>query len=315
MTKTPIALFVYNRPQHTHRMLETLSRCARLEECRPYIFCDGAKREEHAADVEAARAVVREWAGQAGAEVVERTENRGLARSIVSGVGELCEEYGRVIVVEDDLVLSPSFLDYMLQSLERYAGEPQVYQISGYMFPVEHPPQPDAFFMPLTTTWGWATWRRAWRIFDWEPNGARAMLADANVRRRFDLDGSYPYSAMLEQRLEGLNDSWGILWWWAVFKAGGLVLHPRRSLVWNGGFDGSGTHCGNTTDAPPEIPADFAPARLPRSLALPDRVETDDAALLRIVKFMRGQQQAPPQRSLKGNLQRAVGRMLRVRRL
>jgi hypothetical protein len=305
MSETPIALFVYNRPQHTQRLLESLADCARLEECRLYVFCDGPKSAEQRDEVEAARAVARKWAAHHEAEIIESVENRGLARSIVAGVGRLCDEYGRVIVVEDDFVLSPLFLDYMLQALERYADEERVYQISGYMFPVEHPAQTDAFFLPLTTTWGWATWRRAWRIFDWEARGARAMLADPNERLRFDLDGSYPYSAMLEQRLKGENDSWGILWWWSVFKAGGLVLQPRRSLVWNGGFDGSGSHCGDASGLVNASPAYVLEYRLTSPLRLPVEVVEDEKAFNRVKRFLRESDRSP---SLTTRLRRRLAR-------
>jgi hypothetical protein len=155
------------------------------------------------------------------------------------------------------------------------------------MFPVEHPAQPDAFFMPLTTTWGWATWQRAWRIFDWEARGGLTTLADADARRRFDLDGSYPYSTMLEQRLEGLNSSWGILWWWAVFNAGGLALHPRRSLVWNGGFDGSGVHCGDDSGLVQTSAASVLEHRPAPSLRLPAKVAGDEKAFARVKTFLR----------------------------
>ncbi|MDH4229810.1 MAG: hemolysin activation protein [Nitrospirota bacterium] len=189
--------------------------------------------------------MARAWAAEHGAQVVARDENRGLARSIAGTVTELCEQHGRVIVVEDDFVLAPDFLNYMLLALDRYADAENVYQVSGFMFPAEHPVSPDAFLMPLTTTWGWATWERAWQIFDWNAEGALEALTDPDTRRRFDLDGRYPYANMLEDRLAGKNDSWGILWWWAVFRARGLCVHPRRSLVRVEGFDGSGTHCGN----------------------------------------------------------------------
>ena len=200
---TPIALFTYNRPEHTTRLFDSLARNDRLDECQLYVYCDGAKKPEHAAGVEANRHVVKQWAERLGATVIERSENLGLARSIVTGVTELCTQYGRVIVLEDDLILSPDFLTYMLNALHRYQDEPTVYQISGYMFPVKHPAKPDAFFLPLTTTWGWATWDRAWRSFDWQASGAQERLADPDFRRRFDLNGSYPYSVLLEQRLAG----------------------------------------------------------------------------------------------------------------
>ncbi len=287
--KTPIALFVYDRPEHARFALESLSRCERLDECTLRIYCDGSKNAADAEGVAAARQVAREWANRLGGEVVERETNLGLARSIVTGVTDLCEGHGRVIVLEDDFALSPSFLDYMLQALDRYADERNVYQISGYMFPVEHPAKPEAFFLPLTTTWGWATWARAWRVFDWDAADARGKLKDPKLRRSFDLDGSYPYAAMLEQRLRNENDSWGILFWWAVFKAGGLALHPRESLVWVGGFDGSGTHCGDQTWSD-ETTRRLVTEDAPRDLfTMPIKIATDEAALKRIKDFLRDQ--------------------------
>jgi hypothetical protein len=245
MSVTPIALFTYNRAEHTARLLNSLANCSRFDECLLHIYCDGPKTAAQEHSVEACRQVVRQYAPRLGATVVERNTNLGLARSVVDGVTDLCNRFGRVIVVEDDLILNTSFLDYMLQALDRYAGTPNVYQVSGYMFPVTQPSRPDAFFLPLITTWGWATWQRAWQIFDWNAAEALERLKDPVTRKRFDLNNSYPYAVMLENQLNGSTDSWGILFWWHVFKVGGLALHPRRSLVWNGGFDKSGTNCGD----------------------------------------------------------------------
>jgi len=241
-SKTPIALFAYNRPDHLQRALDSLSRCRRLDECQLYLYCDGAKKLEHLGAVQAARLIAREWATRLDAVVTEREANFGLARSIVTAVSELCTQFGRVIVLEDDLVLSPDFLDTMLRGLDRYENESEVMQISGYMFPLDPPPPQELFLLPLTTTWGWATWARAWQAFDWDASDSMEFFANPAHRQQFDLDGAYAYTTMLEDRLAGKNDSWGILWWYRVFRAGGLVLYPRYSLVRNDGFDGSGTH-------------------------------------------------------------------------
>jgi len=287
---TPLALFAYNRPAHVAAALDSLARCARLDECRVHVFCDGPKGPDDARAVAATRAVVRERAGALNAEVVEREENLGLARSVVTGVTDLCARFGRVIVVEDDLIVAPDFLAYMLAALDRYEDADDVYQVSGFMVPVAHPAVPDTFFLPLTTTWGWATWGRAWEAFDWDASGAVEALRDPETRARFDLGGAYPYAAMLEDRLAGRNDSWGILWWWAVFKARSLVLHPRRSLVRVGGMDGTGTHSGAVDPlGQPGAEAFRAPVLgtgpgvSPR---LPDRVAPDAAALARVTAYL-----------------------------
>jgi hypothetical protein len=285
--KTPLALFTYNRPEHTRAALHALAKCERLADCSLVIYCDGPKTPDHEAGTASTRQVVKDWASQFGAQVIERTENLGLARSIVSGVTEQCQNYGRVIVVEDDLVVSPDFLDYMLQALDRYQDCSRIYQISGFMFPIKHPEKPDAFFLPLTTTWGWATWERAWRAFDWDATTALQRLADPQVSRQFDLDGSFPYTTMLRHRLEARNDSWGILWWYAVFHLNGLVLHPRRSLVWNGGFDDSGVHSGAPSDTMQSPREQYEHPRLGSLIAYPHEVVLDQAAFNRLKIYLR----------------------------
>ena len=289
MNSTPIALFTYNRAAHTARALDSLLNCSRLNDCQLYIYCDGPKDATHVEEVEACRRVVRERASQFAATVVEREENVGLAKSIVSGVTDLCERYGRVIVIEDDLVVSPNFIDFMLRSLDRYADAQNVFQISGYMFPVTHRTETDSFFLPLTTTWGWATWKHSWKIFDWDASDARERLRDPNLRKRFDLGNSYPYARMLEDRLNGFNNSWGILFWWAVFRVNGLALHPRESLVWNGGFDGTGTHCGFDSWSQDKA-GQMKDWTISTPYRFPAEVEIDQDAFDRICKFLKREQ-------------------------
>ena len=305
--KTPVAVFLYNRPNHANLALESLSRCRRLDECSVEIYCDGPKNAEASEQVTAVRQVAREWASRLGAKVIERETNIGLARSIVSGVTELCNRHGRVIVIEDDFLLSPSFLDYMLLALDRYANESNVYQISGYMFQVRHSSKHDAFFLPLTTTWGWATWSRAWKIFNWDATDAQDLLRDPEVRRRFNLDDAYPYAEMLEEKLEGGNDSWGILFWWAVFKTGGLVLHPEKSLVWNGGFDETGTHSGDRTWSNQSWSEIADDTESTKSFLLPEEIVTDQAAFRKIIRFLRMEQS-------EGNLFARIRRRILQRR-
>ena len=302
--QTPVAIFTYNRPAHGDKLFRSLSHCSGLDRCRIHIYCDGPKKIDCVADVEASRVVVRTWARRLGAEIIERDENYGLERSIVEGVTNLCKAYGRVIVVEDDFVVSPDFLDYMLQGLDRYEGEPRVYQISGYMGSAKHPHSPDAFFLPLATTRGWATWSRAWEAFEWKPSIER--LDEPAVAYAFDLDGAYPYGKMLRSHLSGNMESWGILWWWAVFTVGGLVLHPRQSLVWIGGFDGSGTHCGHSQFVQ-DPGSDFLHARLSNPIEFPSQVLADSTAFTRVKAALRLGDNKPS--GLRATFGRAMARL------
>jgi hypothetical protein len=238
---SPVALFVFRRPAHTQRALESLSRNPELADSPLFIYCDAARRPEHRSLVAETRRVVRSMA-PSHARVVERETNRGLARSVVGGVTDLCSRFGSAIVVEDDLAVSPAFLAYMNQALQRYATTPEVMQVSGHMFPVDLPPGSDSVFLPFATSWGWATWARAWERFDPTLRGRDQLRNDPALKRQFDLDGSYPYFRMLEKQVRGEVDSWAIQWYLSIFVAQGLVLYPRQTLVHNDGFDGSGTH-------------------------------------------------------------------------
>ena len=134
MNYSPIALFVYKRPEHTRQTLEALIKCPEFEQSKLYVFCDAAKRSEDEKLVDKTRAVVRALVDNK-ATIIEESNNKGLVNSIISGVTKLVNEFGKVIVLEDDLIVSPGFLQYMNQALEIYQNENRVMQISGYMFP------------------------------------------------------------------------------------------------------------------------------------------------------------------------------------
>lgn len=238
----PVAIFGYNRPAHIDRLLKSLSKCARLDEVEIVYFCDGQREKDEPKAIAKTRRVVRQWQKRLGGHVVEKPKNHGLARSILEGASALCADFGRVIVLEDDLVLNKGFLDFHLQALDHYADNEKVWQISGFSFRMEPPAVSSAYFLPIISTWGWSTWARAWKQFNPEAISPEGLEDDA-VRRRFDLDDSYPYSQMLRDSLRGQNASWGIRWNWHVFQRQGLTLYPPHSLACNAGFDSSGAHC------------------------------------------------------------------------
>ncbi len=243
MSFAPIALFVYNRPAHTRQTVEALQKNALVQDSDLIIYSDAPKKPEAVEAVREVRAYIRQITGFKSVKIVERDKNWGLANSIIDGVTSVVNEYGRIIVLEDDLVTSPHFLDFMNRALDKYEYEPQVIQVSGYMFPVKLEIEEDALFLPHPTSWGWATWQRAWQLFDAGAKGYAQVRADATLRKRFNLNGAYDYYSMLEDQLAGRVDSWAIRWYLSIFLFDGLVLYPQRSMIANVGFDGSGVHC------------------------------------------------------------------------
>jgi hypothetical protein len=276
--KNPLAFFTYNRPQHTVRALDALTACHRQEDFEFIFFSDGPRNIEAKADVDKVRQILAEYAKRFSAVIVERESNLGLAKSIVDGVGRLCESHGRVVVLEDDLIVAPDFLHYMASALDHYQDHPEVMQVAAYTIaPPEHR-DTDAFLLPVTSTWGWGTWARAWKQFSWTPQGWPATRSDAQWLSRFELNGSYSYIRMLEDRLAGRNNSWGILWWYAVSRCGGEVVYPLKTLVSNEGFDGSGVHC-RTGTHPGLNCALTANASLPSVLSFPHELRHELADL------------------------------------
>lgn len=238
----PIVVFAYRRPDHLRHTLTSLLRCHGFENHPVIVYCDGARSSAELDAVMATREVALEMFGEQ-AEFHFSDANLGLSKSLISGITATLEKYDRVIVIEDDLELSPDFLTYMNDALAKFADEKKVFQVSGYMFDVkELAGSQEALFLPFTVSWGWGAWRRAWQHFDPFATGWQALQHDPILRQRFNLDGAFDYASMMFRQLEGKRDSWAIRWYWSVFKADGLVLFPPESLVRNNGFDGSGSH-------------------------------------------------------------------------
>jgi hypothetical protein len=242
VTCAPIALFVYNRPDLTRQTVEALLANTLANQTPLHVFSDAPRDEAASPAVAEVRTYIRSIAGFKIVTIIERETNFGLARSIIDGVTRLCEECGCVIVMEDDLITSPHFLSYMNDALTRYEKEDRVMQISGHIFPVpEFSQREEALFLPFMTSWGWGTWVRAWKHFDPSAQGWETIKMDSVLRNRFNLDGHYDYSTMLEQQMSGKVDSWAIRWHLSTFLRNGVALFPPQSLVRNIGLD-SGTH-------------------------------------------------------------------------
>lgn len=244
MTLAPILLFVYNRPLHVRRSIESLLVNELAKDSELYIFSDAAKDETTQPNVNEVRQFIHSIKGFKEIHYVERIENWGLARNIIDGVTTLVNQYGRVIVLEDDLIVAPYFLQFMNDALETYKDEENVCHIQACDF-TKDPILPDTFLIKWTGSWGWATWKRAWKLFN--PNGQE--LLDELIRRkltyRFDFNGKYGYTRMLRNQIKGKNNSWAIRWNASLFLADKLSLNVGKSLIQNEGFDGSGTNCGS----------------------------------------------------------------------
>ncbi len=241
----PIALFAYKRADHLRQAVESLLRNAECSQSHLFFFSDAPRKRDDEAAVKDVRRYIATVKGFASVTQIVREHNLGLAKSIISGVSQILASYDRVIVLEDDLVLSPYFLRYMNQALDLYANDENVASIHGYVYPVK-PLLPETFFMKGTDCWGWGTWKRAWRHFEPDAKNLITKLVDAGLTFSFDMDGSTNNMRMLTNQSKGLIDSWAIRWHASAYLKGMYTLYPGTSLVNNIGADGGGTHTDKT---------------------------------------------------------------------
>lgn len=288
MTCAPVVLFVYNRPAHTRRTLESLAANAEARATELFIYADAAKPDASAEEREKVRQVrgairEKEWCGRV--TIIEAETNRGLADSIIRGVREVLARSGSAIVLEDDLQVASGFLRYMNAALRCYENDPEVMHVSGYMFPVAAE-LPETFFLRLTSSWGWATWRRAFDQFEPDAGKLLAQLRQRDLLDAFNLEGAYDFAAQLEANAAGRLRTWAVQWYATLLLKNGLGFFPRRSLVENFGFDGSGVHC-QDQDGRFASSADAAEIRVARSVP-----RESEAARQAVRRFLR-----PPLRS------------------
>ena len=274
---TPVVLFVHARPSHASETLEGLRRNA---PALLYIFSDAARAPDQVSAVAQVREIVRSvnWTET---RVIERQENLGLAQSIINGLDEVFESHDRAIVLEDDCVPGPGFLNFMEAALNRYADSDSVASVSGYGIPIKTPSvYPfDGYFAHRISSWGWATWRTAWR---------RAMRRDlpeaADEARRKGIDlaiGGRDFETHVRRQLDSSRrrDIWTPLWGLGTLIEGMRTLWATRSFIRNIGLDGSGENSGIDPRFEPLVAERTTQFRFPPANAL------DPALNWRFVRF------------------------------
>lgn len=279
-SKAPVLLLLYDRPRHTRRVLDYLMRQPEIMETPLYILSDGAKSDERS---RGQVAEVRKIATQIKELLPDTTlwfqeENVGLARNVTEGVGRVLEIHDRVIVVEDDLILSPYFLRWMNDVLETHAADSKVAHVHAGTFYTSRALS-NNHTLRFAGSWGWATWRDRWQKY-WEPDGVRLlrrMKADDEARRHFDYGGFQKFTRMLERQTKGQNNSWAVRWHASLVLHHLLSINANPPLVSNGGFDGSGTH----SSADDRYATPVAPYPL---YASTDNAQAEDALAYRILK-------------------------------
>lgn len=243
MDIAPIILFVYNRPWHTKETVEALRHNSLAVESDLHIFSDHAKDAKATEDVNMVREYIVQIEGFRNVIIHKRDRNWGLADNIINGVTKVAAEYGKVIVLEDDIKTSPCFLEFMNNALNFYKDIKKVWHIGGWNYPIANDGMQDTFLWRVMNCWGWATWADRWSSFEKDTDKLIKSFSRKDIKR-FNLDGVIDYWDQVLANKAGRIDSWAIYWYATIFRNNGLCLSPVQTFVENIGHDGSGVHCG-----------------------------------------------------------------------
>lgn len=260
-TLAPIALFVYNRPEHTQKTIESLLQNKEAKDSKLYIYSDGAKDKKSQKNVELVRNYIDNLSGFEEIIIKKRELNLGLAKSIISGVSEVIEKYERIIVLEDDMVCSENFLNYMNEALYFYEKDEKIFSIAGYTPKVKIPENylHNIYLFNRISSWGWASWKNRWRNIDWEVRNFDQFIIDKEAQKKFN-QGGEDCTAMLLNQMTGKINSWAIRFNYACFLKNMLNVYPVKSKIINIGADGSGTHVNKTERYSTDLDQDNSPA-------------------------------------------------------
>jgi len=267
---SPVILFAFNRPSHTLKALLALAADDLALETNLYVYIDGPRNLEDKGLVDQVSLIVASISGFKRVEVIHRPINYGLAKNIIEGVSEVVSKHGKVIVLEDDILVSPAFLSFMNKGLSYFESEKRVWHISGYVEPIITERSADTFLWRAMDCWGWATWEDRWKFY--EKDAAKLVSQfSADEILRFNMEGGYDFWSQVLANLSGEINSWAVFWYATIFKNKGLCLSPYMAYTQNIGFDGSGVHCGNI-----EASHSIRNLNLLRRFNPPQRLEEDD---------------------------------------
>lgn len=288
----PIILFVYNREKHTAQTLEALQSNELANESNLYVYSDGPKDHLDIAKIRKVRERIKKATGFKEIKIIERETNFGLAKNIVDGVTSVLKEYGKVIVLEDDIVTSKYFLKFMNDALDHYEDKKKVFHISGWNYPIDEDELEDVFFWRVMNCWGWGTWHDRWQFFEKDPDKLIKEFSKERIKY-FDLDNSGIFWRQVINNHKGRSNTWGVFWYASIYKNGGLCLNPVHTFTKNIGDDGSGiNHRSNHKLVNQDL-------SMKSEISFKDTITESSIAVERIKRYYRNRRSSIPERIIR----------------
>ena len=240
----PLIIFCYNRLDTLKLVIESLQKNILANQTDLFIFSDYQKKEKDSENVNKVREFLYSIEGFKSIVIIERKENYGLAKNIIEGVTDIINKYGKVIVLEDDLITSKNFLCYMNQALDFYENNEKIFAISGYTgnLPSIKELKDEGYLSYRPSSWGWATWKKEWEKNDWDVKDFNTFIKDKKAIKKFN-KGGVDMTRMLKHCMEGKNHSWAIRWSYTMYKLDKYCFYPKISKIQNVGFGVDATNC------------------------------------------------------------------------
>ena len=284
----PIVLFVYNRPEHTKKTVESLLKNINAGKSSLLVYSDGPKNDFDANKIRIVRNYVRDLKGFHKIEIVEREKNLGLANSVITGINDVFNLYDCVIVLEDDVITAPLFLNFMNDALEFYQDDMKIFSVSGYPYPIKIPNvyNQEVFISFRTSSWGWGTWKNRWEKADWELKDFDNFFSDKKSQMLFNRAGEDLIQMLIAQKRNEI-DSWAIRWSYTHFKNNAYCLYPVRPLCKNIGTDSSGTHSSSSEKLSVELDQSGRGFELSRKLEINHEISGEIQKLFKPTFFRR----------------------------
>ena len=249
---SPVVLFVYARPNHTQRTVEALMKNELSPKTNLIVYSDGAKSNKDESDVRSVREFIENIQGFKSVKLIQREVNYGLSNNIILGLDECFKLYDSLIILEDDIVVHRDFLNYMNWCLNMYAGNSNIWHISGWSYPIDIKLLPQIFLHSKMNCWGWGTWKKNWEFFEKDPKKIINKWTNTDIYN-FNLNDTEDTFNQILANCIGYRSTWAVFWYATIVNNNGLSLYNRSSLVKNIGFDGSGTNCKNSFDKQDKI--------------------------------------------------------------
>ncbi len=234
----PIVIFAFNRPLHTELILNNVFNFNSEKSREFFIFVDGPR---NLSDAKAVEDVIKIASSFSNLKLIKRNKNLGTSKNITQGIEEIFKAYEEIIVLEDDILISEDFINFMDYNLSNFSNVNEVGSIQGYSPKLENL-KSNHYFLLGADCWGWATWKRSWNLYCDDGLVHLKALLKAGKRKEFDLGNSFPYTSMLQGEILGFVNSWAIKWHASMFLNNKFALHPNPSLITNIGFDGTGVN-------------------------------------------------------------------------